>query len=42
MAPRKKTQLQLHALEILSNLKRLYPEATCSLNYQTPVQLLVA
>ncbi len=24
------------------NLKRLYPEATCSLNYQTPVQLLVA
>ncbi|TRU36222.1 MAG: endonuclease III [Microcystis aeruginosa Ma_MB_F_20061100_S20] len=42
MAPRKKTQLQLHALEILSNLKQLYPEATCSLNYQTPVQLLVA
>lgn len=42
MAPRKKTKLQLRALEILSNLKRLYPEATCSLNYQTPVQLLVA
>ncbi|CCI38372.1 Endonuclease III [Microcystis aeruginosa PCC 9701] len=42
MAPRKKTQLQMRALEILSNLKRLYPEATCSLNYQTPVQLLVA
>lgn len=42
MAPRKKTQLQLRALEILSNLKQLYPEATCSLNYQTPVQLLVA
>lgn len=42
IAPRKKTQLQLRALEILSNLKRLYPEATCSLNYQTPVQLLVA
>jgi endonuclease-3 len=32
----------MRALEILSNLKRLYPEATCSLNYQTPVQLLVA
>ncbi len=42
MAPRKKTKLQLRALEILSNLKQLYPEATCSLNYQTPVQLLVA
>lgn len=42
MAPRKKTQLRLRALEILSNLKQLYPEATCSLNYQTPVQLLVA
>lgn len=42
IAPRKKTKLQLRALEILSNLKQLYPEATCSLNYQTPVQLLVA
>lgn len=42
IAPRKKTKLQLRALEILSNLKRLYPEATCSLNYKTPVQLLVA
>lgn len=30
------------ALEILSRLYRLYPDATCSLNYQTPVQLLVA
>ena len=40
--PRKKTQIQLRALEILRNLKQLYPEATCSLNYQTPVQLLVA
>ncbi len=42
IASRKKTEVQLRALEILSNLKRLYPEATCSLNYQTPVQLLVA
>ncbi|MCU7241822.1 MAG: endonuclease III [Microcystis sp.] len=42
MDSRKKTEPQLRALEILSNLKRLYPEATCSLNYQTPVQLLVA
>ena len=30
------------ALEILLRLKRLYPEATCSLDYETPVQLLVA
>jgi endonuclease-3 len=30
------------ALAILSELKKLYPNATCSLNYETPVQLLVA
>ncbi len=30
------------AREILSRLKQLYPDATCTLNYQTPVQLLVA
>jgi len=30
------------AREILARLKRLYPDATCSLNYSTPVQLLVA
>ncbi len=30
------------ALAILSHLKRLYPDATCSLDYTTPVQLLVA
>jgi endonuclease-3 len=30
------------ALEILLRLKRLYPEAPCTLNYETPVQLLVA
>ncbi len=30
------------ALAILLELKRLYPDATCSLNYETPVQLLVA
>jgi endonuclease-3 len=30
------------ALEILILLKRLYPDATCSLSYRTPVQLLVA
>ncbi len=30
------------AREILARLWQLYPEATCSLHYQTPVQLLVA
>jgi endonuclease-3 len=30
------------AIEILARLKMLYPDATCSLNYDTPVQLLVA
>lgn len=30
------------ALKILSRLQELYPDATCSLNYETPVQLLVA
>jgi endonuclease-3 len=30
------------ALDILSRLKHLYPDATCSLDYETPVQLLVA
>nr|WP_256871717.1 endonuclease III [Nostoc sp. TCL26-01] len=39
---RKSLSLKQRALEILSRLKRLYPDATCSLNYTTPVQLLVA
>ena len=30
------------ALEILKILKTLYPDATCSLTYDSPVQLLVA
>ena len=30
------------ALEILNILKQLYPDATCSLTYDSPVQLLVA
>jgi endonuclease III len=37
-SPSKKQQ----AREILARLQRLYPDATCSLNYSTPVQLLVA
>ena len=30
------------ALTLLARLKALYPDATCTLNYETPVQLLVA
>lgn len=30
------------ALEILTILKQLYPNATCSLDYETPLQLLIA
>jgi endonuclease III len=37
-----KTNQKQRALAILSQLKTLYPDATCSLNYQTTVQLLVA
>ncbi len=41
--PRKTTAAtKQRALEILHRLKGLYPNATCSLTYETPVQLLVA
>jgi endonuclease III len=30
------------ALEVLARLKKLYPEAPCTLDYETPVQLMVA
>jgi endonuclease-3 len=39
---RKLSAKQQRAIEILIRLKRLYPEAPCTLNYETPVQLLVA
>ncbi|MFO5526301.1 MAG: endonuclease III domain-containing protein, partial [Cuspidothrix sp.] len=39
---RKSLTKKQRALEILSRLHNLYPDATCSLNYETPVQLLVA
>ncbi|AFZ03769.1 endonuclease III [Calothrix sp. PCC 6303] len=39
---RKRSSKKQRALEILVRLKRLYPDATCSLDYSTPVQLLVA
>jgi endonuclease III len=39
---RKWASKKKRALEVLLRLKRLYPDATCSLDYTTPVQLLVA
>jgi len=39
---RKWSAKQQRTLEILIRLKRLYPEAPCTLNYETPIQLLVA
>ncbi len=39
---RKWASKKKRGLEVLARLKRLYPDATCSLNYTTPVQLLVA
>ena len=39
---RKWAAKQQRALEVLIRLKRLYPQAPCTLNYETPVQLLVA
>jgi endonuclease III len=33
---------QQRAIEILVRLKRLYPEAPCTLDYETPIQLMVA
>ena len=38
----KRSSKKIRANEILIRLKRLYPDATCSLDYETPVQLLVA
>jgi endonuclease-3 len=40
--PRRLSIKQQRALEILVRVTRLYPDATCSLDYETPVQLLVA
>ena len=34
--------LAAHALEILARLKREYPDAHCELDFETPLQLLVA
>jgi endonuclease III len=39
---RKRLSQKQRALEVLVRLKHFYPDATCSLNYETPMQLLVA
>lgn len=36
------TQKQLRAIAILEELKRLYPEAPCSLDFENPLQLMIA
>ncbi|NJN49413.1 MAG: endonuclease III, partial [Alkalinema sp. RL_2_19] len=33
---------KIRGLEILNRLKQLYPNATCSLDYETPLQLMIA
>ena len=38
----RKPSTKQRALEILRRIKELYPDATCSLDYETPVQLLIA
>jgi endonuclease-3 len=38
----KRSSKKIRANEILIRIKRLYPDAVCSLDYETPVQLLVA
>jgi endonuclease III len=42
MPSAKKRALEKRALAILQRLKQLYPDARCSLDYDTPMQLLVA
>ncbi len=42
MSRRSQSAQKQRALEVLTRLKRLYPDATCSLDYDSPVQLLVA
>jgi endonuclease-3 len=37
-----KTAIRPYALEVFSRLKRAYPDARTELNYETPLQLLIA
>ncbi|TVR04804.1 MAG: endonuclease III [Phormidium sp. GEM2.Bin31] len=41
-SPLKQPSKEQRASEVLSRLTQLYPDATCSLTYESPVQLLVA
>ena len=40
--PRRPASLAPHAKEVMARLKRAHPDAHCELDYQTPLQLLVA
>lgn len=42
MSSRKPSAKKQRALDVLDRLKQLYPEAPCTLDYATPVQLMVA
>lgn len=42
MVTTRKLAVKSRAVEILRRLKQLYPEAPCTLDYETPVQLMVA
>lgn len=42
LRPVQKLRKKERALELLSRLKMIYPEAPCSLDHETPVQLMVA
>jgi len=39
---KKGAELKSHALEILARLKKEYPDAHCELDFDTPLQLLIA
>jgi len=39
---KKGADLKAHASEILSRLRKEYPDAHCELNFETPLQLLIA
>ena len=39
---KKGADLKAHALEILARLKKEYPDAHCELDFETPLQLLIA
>jgi len=42
MPTKSKPKTAVRALEIVRRLKQTYPDATCALNWRTPLQLLIA